>query len=124
MTNATWTKLKKENTWGLRIEGSVTEGEVVLVSRSNGSKSRETVGKIVWTGNGITLATLGPKPAKAPKAPKAEKKAPLVLDWSQAEREDAQAEIQAERAAEDTALRNADEYFEEDYSSSSDDLPY
>lgn len=121
MTNATWTKLKKENTWGLRIEGSVAEGEVVLVSRSNGSKSRETVGKIVWAGNGVTLATLGPKPAKAPKAEK--KVAPLTLDWSQAEHEDAHAECMAERAAEDDALRNAEEY-DGEYSSSNDDLPY
>jgi hypothetical protein len=62
---ATWTKLRDGN-WGLRVEGDVTCGDIVLVTKKNGQKTRESVDDIVWRGNGVTLATVGPKPKKTP----------------------------------------------------------
>lgn len=96
----TWSRLRDGN-WGLRSTEALTEGEVVLVSRANGSRSKAAVGRKVWAGNGVFLY------AKGQEAPKAEVKValePLVLDWSVAEAldgEDAEmaAEIAAERAA-------------------------
>ena len=98
--NITWTKLRSGE-WGLRSTEALNEGEVVWVSRANGSRSKAEVGRRVWAGNGVWLYTKGQE------APKAEVKAapePLILDWSEAEAldgEDAEmaAEIAAERAA-------------------------
>ena len=56
--SVTYTKLKTGD-WGLRIQGSVKPGDAVTVSKKNGDVKRETVGKVVWTGNGISLATIG-----------------------------------------------------------------
>lgn len=77
------------------------EGEAVTVYK-NGSRSVATVGRRVWTGNGVWLYTTAPKVEKA--APQVAP-APIVLDWSVAEAldgEDAEAaaEIAAELAAE------------------------
>lgn len=92
----TWTKLKSGE-WGLRSTIALIEGEVVMVSRANGSRSNAVVGRRVWTGNGVWLYATAPKAEKvAPVAPK-----PLILDWTEADGEDAEmaAEMAAERAA-------------------------
>ena len=57
---ATFTKLR-DGSWGLRIEGSAKAGQTVTVTKKSGETSREVVGKIIWSGNGITLAKVGEK---------------------------------------------------------------
>jgi hypothetical protein len=74
---ASWAQLK-DGTWGLRLQGEATEGEVVKAQTRGGKVSYETVGKIVTSETrGIysyTLASLGPKPEiKKP----AKKRAPI-----------------------------------------------
>jgi len=65
MKTASYTKLTKTNTWGLRVEGLVTVGEVVLAKRrGERNGTRKTVTEIVWTGNGVTLCAFGNAPAK------------------------------------------------------------
>lgn len=54
----TFTKLKSGD-WGLRIEGgTVREGQAVTVAKKDGTSDSKTVGKVLWTGNGVTLATI------------------------------------------------------------------
>lgn len=52
---ASWTKLKS-GSYGLRIEGKAKPGDTIIVHRKDGSKSKEKIGRVVWTGNGVTLA--------------------------------------------------------------------
>lgn len=53
----TFTKLKSGE-WGLRVEGTAKPGDLVTVSKKDGSKESKMVGKIIWNGNGITLCTI------------------------------------------------------------------
>lgn len=63
--NATFTKLRNGD-WGLRVEGGVpAAGMSIVVSKKGGTSARKTVGKVVWTGNGVTICTIE---AEAPKA--------------------------------------------------------
>jgi hypothetical protein len=57
MSNATFTKLKSGD-WGLRIQGDAASGQSVQVKRKDGTSESKTVGKVLWSGNGITLATI------------------------------------------------------------------
>jgi hypothetical protein len=57
MTTATWTKLRSGD-WGLRIAGTVRKGEAVMAIRKDGRTEQVAVDRIVWSGNGITLATV------------------------------------------------------------------
>lgn len=104
--NTTWTKLN-DGSWGLRSTVALSEGEVVTVCRKDGSRSKATVGRRVWTGNGVWLYATAPKaekvaPVVAPKV--------LILDWSEAEALDGEdAETAAELAAERAV--NCDEAF-------------
>lgn len=53
-----YTKLK-DGSWGIRAEGTtVTTGSTVTVTKKSGESKRETVGKVLWTGNGVILATI------------------------------------------------------------------
>lgn len=55
---ATYTKLRTGD-WGLRIEGArVGEGTPVVVVKRSGERKSERVGRVVWSGNGVTLATI------------------------------------------------------------------
>lgn len=55
---ATYTKLQSGD-WGLRgTPSELTAGAVVTVRKSNGETKRETVGRVVWTGNGVSIATI------------------------------------------------------------------
>lgn len=53
----TYTKLKT-GAWGLRGPASMKSGETVTVSKKSGELQQVTVGKVIWTGNGIALATI------------------------------------------------------------------
>lgn len=54
---ATFQKLK-DGTWGLRVAGRASPGEVVLVTKRDGTSQRKTVGIVVWSGDGVTLCTI------------------------------------------------------------------
>jgi hypothetical protein len=103
---ASWASLN-DGTWGLRILGEATEGEVVKTQTRGGKTTYETVGKVItqttYNGTVYTLATQGPKPAK--------KKAPRKRTVNQA-----------------LLQKATDEYIDygtaEDIYGSSNDLPY
>lgn len=54
---ATCTKLR-DGSWGLRIQGRAVKDQTVTVCTRSGVTTQKTVGAILWTGNGITLATI------------------------------------------------------------------
>ena len=58
-TTATYTKLKS-GAWGLRIVGNirVQSGDRVTVSKKDGSRKEETVGAILWSGDGVMLCSI------------------------------------------------------------------
>lgn len=55
----TYTKLR-DGSWGLRVNSgqTVKSGQSVTVTKKSGETKAETVGKVLWTGNGVTLATI------------------------------------------------------------------
>jgi len=55
---ATYTKLRSGD-WGIRVQGSVEAGAVLTVTKKSGEAKAETVAKVVWSGNGITLCAIG-----------------------------------------------------------------
>lgn len=61
-TTATYTKLKKENTWGIKITGEgfdkIAPGTVLDVKRKDGSLREETIAKVVYKGTDFALATI------------------------------------------------------------------
>ena len=69
----TFSKLR-DGSWGLRGPGLVT-GETVYVSKRGETRPvPKVVGKILWIGDGVRLATIAPTPRKkkACKAPEQE----------------------------------------------------
>jgi hypothetical protein len=58
MTTATYTKLKNGD-WGLRLTGALPKpGASVTVTKKDGSTRTERVGRILWQGDGVALATI------------------------------------------------------------------
>jgi len=55
---ATYSKLKSGD-WGIRVEGVVKPGATVTVVKKDGSTKSETVSRVLWTGNGISLCAIG-----------------------------------------------------------------
>lgn len=54
---ATYTKLRSGE-WGLRIKGEAKTGLKVKVTKRSGEVKTETVDRVIWSGNGITLAAI------------------------------------------------------------------
>ena len=54
----TYAKLRNGD-WGLRSTSTLKEGQTVTVTTKAGQSRTETVGKIVWSGNGVWLAAKG-----------------------------------------------------------------
>jgi hypothetical protein len=54
---ATYTKLKSGE-WGIRSTSTLVEGQQVIVTKKSGQAKTETVAKVIWRGNGVTLATI------------------------------------------------------------------
>ena len=54
---ATYTKLHDGN-WGVRVEGSAKAGDRVTVSKKSGESKTETIARVLWSGNGITLCSI------------------------------------------------------------------
>lgn len=50
----TYTKLKSGD-WGMRSNRALTPGTSVTVSKASGETKSETVGKLIWSGNGVHL---------------------------------------------------------------------
>lgn len=54
---ATYTKLRNGD-WGIRIQGAARVGDEVTVTKKSGETRIETVRSVVWSGEGVTLATI------------------------------------------------------------------
>lgn len=54
---ASYTKLKSGD-WGVRVQGKVAEGDVVTVTKKSGETKRETISKVVWSGNGVSICAI------------------------------------------------------------------
>lgn len=57
MATATYTKLKS-GAWGVRVNGSVTAGTTVTVTKKDGSTKVETVAKVIFSGDGVSLCAI------------------------------------------------------------------
>jgi len=53
----TYTKLRN-GSWGVRVQGSVSAGQTVTVAKRDGSTKTETVGRVLWTGQGVSLCSI------------------------------------------------------------------
>ena len=53
----TYTKLKSGE-WGIRVQGSARVGERVTVTKKSGESKMETIGKVIWSGNGVTICAI------------------------------------------------------------------
>lgn len=53
----TYTKLR-DGSWGIRSTDKVRTGDAVTVRKQSGETKTETVDKILWTGDGVTLASI------------------------------------------------------------------
>lgn len=58
---ATYTKLR-DGSWGLRVEGSAREGQRITVTKKSGETKTETITKVLWNGNGISLCAIAATP--------------------------------------------------------------
>jgi len=56
ISRITYTQLR-DGSWGLRGAG-LTSGRTVTVTKRDGSTKIETVGRVLWTGDGVVLATI------------------------------------------------------------------
>lgn len=61
---ATYTKLKNGE-WGIRSTSPIADGQQVLVTKKSGQTKNETVGHVIWRGNGVNLATIATSNAPA-----------------------------------------------------------
>jgi hypothetical protein len=57
MAQATYTKLR-DGSWGIRATTPVTAGQVITVTKKDGTQKQEKVGAVVWKGDGVVLASL------------------------------------------------------------------
>jgi hypothetical protein len=53
----TYTKLK-DGSWRLHTTATVREGDSVTVTKKDGGTKRETVARVLWGGNGVSLCSL------------------------------------------------------------------
>lgn len=56
-TKATYCKLR-DGSWGIRGGANLKEGARVLVSKKDGTTKAETVGRIIWSKDGVRIAAL------------------------------------------------------------------
>lgn len=55
--NATFAKLR-DGSWGLRVKGQVSSGQSVTVTKKSGGSEVKTVGRVLWSGDGVSLCTI------------------------------------------------------------------
>jgi hypothetical protein len=54
---ASYTKLKS-GAWGVRVEGMVSDGQSITVRKKDGSEKSETIEKVLWAGQGVSLCAI------------------------------------------------------------------
>ena len=57
-TMATYTKLRSGE-WGIRSTAKIESGQMVTVTKRDGDTKTERVARVVWSGGGVWLATIG-----------------------------------------------------------------
>ena len=62
---ATYAKLKNGD-WGVRVQGVTTVGATVQVTKRDGSSKTETIAKVLWSGEGISLCAIRPTAVSRP----------------------------------------------------------
>jgi hypothetical protein len=62
MTTATYTKLQSGN-WGVRVRGEIEAGDRITVTKKDGTTKVETIERVLWTGNGVSLCAINQRPA-------------------------------------------------------------
>ena len=67
MNTASPAKLK-DGTWGIRAEGTLVPGQAVMVTTKSGKSWETVVSRIVWSGNGVCIATTVARATPAPAA--------------------------------------------------------
>jgi hypothetical protein len=60
---STYTKLR-DGSWGVRVPGSTTPGSLVTVAKKDGTTKLETIGRVLWAGDGVALCTITPSEAR------------------------------------------------------------
>jgi hypothetical protein len=60
----TYTKLRSGD-WGIRSTETLSAGMTVQVTKKSGESKTETVDRVIWTGNGVTLASIARSAAPA-----------------------------------------------------------
>jgi hypothetical protein len=60
----TYTKLRSGD-WGIRSTETLAAGMTVQVTKKSGESKTETVDHVIWTGNGVTLASIARSAAPA-----------------------------------------------------------
>jgi hypothetical protein len=76
MLNATWAK-GRQGDWLARVVGAAQPGDQAVVRSRDGREKTVRLGRIVWSGEGVTLATIaregedGGQPAAQPAARRA-----------------------------------------------------
>jgi hypothetical protein len=67
MQNTTTYNKLRDGSWGIRSTVAITAGQTVTVTKRDGGSKLETVGKVVWSGNGVWLATVvASRPERTP----------------------------------------------------------
>lgn len=61
---ATFSKLKSGE-WGIKVEGSVSAGQSLTVTKKSGQAQTVTVKAVVWSGNGVSLCSIEPSGSKS-----------------------------------------------------------
>lgn len=54
---ATYTKLR-DGSWGIRATNAVAPGASISVTKKSGENKIENIGRVIWSGNGVWLATI------------------------------------------------------------------
>lgn len=54
---ASYTKLR-DGSWGIRVDGAVTNGQSVTVHTKAGATKTETVRAVLWSGNGVSICAI------------------------------------------------------------------
>ena len=64
--NATYTKLRSGE-WGIRVTGNApVAGQFVTVTKRDGTTKKETVTRVLWSGDGVYLCAIAPKASSSP----------------------------------------------------------
>lgn len=66
---ATYTKLKT-GAWGVRVPGAARAGQTVTVTKRDGSRRTETVSRVLWAGDGVSICAIASSGARSSSAPR------------------------------------------------------